>query len=182
MGKRVVLDVPATVPQRVEFRQRTGSQTAAAQEAARVRFAQLLAALENKPKEGDKPGEEGGGAGSGGQQSGGRPDGNQVLTQLKLLKILQEDLNGRYRTLTEPDAGDDQGQLGEIAAEQGRLAELALKLASKLSRHMLSLTAINLTTGFRFIRPRRVAHTSLASARLVLSSVLRSSAITLTAW
>jgi len=110
-------------------RQRTGSQTSAAQEAARVRFAQLLAALENKPKEGGKQGEEGDGAGSGGQQSGGRQDGNQVLTQLKLLKILQEDLNGRYRTLTEPDAGGDQDQLGEIATEQGRLAELALKLA-----------------------------------------------------
>jgi hypothetical protein len=53
-----------------------------------------------------------------------------VLTQLKLLRILQEDLNSRYRTLT---AGDDAssaaGELAEIAAQQGKLAELALKLA-----------------------------------------------------
>jgi hypothetical protein len=108
-------------------RQRTGSQTQTAQEAARLRFAQLLEALSNKGR--STGGQQEGGA-AGGASSGGRPDGNQVLAQLKLLKILQEDLNSRYRGLSgeenEPAAAQ---QLAEIAAEQGKLAELTLKLA-----------------------------------------------------
>ncbi len=47
--------------------------------------------MENKPKskEGKEGAEQGGGEGGG--KSGAGQDGNQVLTQLKLLKILQED-------------------------------------------------------------------------------------------
>ncbi|MGD9723695.1 MAG: hypothetical protein AB7O59_04920 [Pirellulales bacterium] len=112
-------------------RQRTGSQTQTAQEAARLRFAQLLAALENKSK--NKPGEQGdgGAGGAGGAPAAGRQDGAQVLTQLKLLKILQEDLNSRFRTINgdNADAAASAQQLAEIAAEQGKLAELALKLS-----------------------------------------------------
>jgi hypothetical protein len=88
-----------------------------------------LAALENKPKEkqGGEEGQQGGGEGGG--KSGARQDGNQVLTQLKLLKILQEDLNSRYRTIAESDDTSAAPQLTEIAEEQGKLAELALKLS-----------------------------------------------------
>jgi hypothetical protein len=108
-------------------RQRTGSQTQTAQEAARQRFAQLLAAMENRAKAG-KEGQESGG--SGGGKGGGRQDGNQALTQLKLLKILQEDLINRYRTATVDDHKDNvEQQLAEIAAEQEQLADLALKLS-----------------------------------------------------
>ncbi|MEX2112471.1 MAG: hypothetical protein WD845_04760, partial [Pirellulales bacterium] len=111
-------------------RERTGSQTQTAQEAARVRLAQLLAALDDKSKKPAQEGEQGEG-GAGGANSGAREDGAQVLTQLKLLKILQEDLNTRFRSATadedRADAGND--ELAEIATEQGKLAELALKLA-----------------------------------------------------
>ena len=108
-------------------RQRTGSRTQTAQEAARVRFAQLLAALENKSKK--KSGQQGGGGGGGGN-SRRRSDGGQVLTQLKLMKILQEDLNSRYRSLSaEDDSPAASEERAQIATEQGRLAELALKLA-----------------------------------------------------
>ncbi len=111
--------------------QETGSRTQKAQETGRRRIEQLLTALENKPKpagEGQQREGEGEGAGAGG---GSGSDGAGVLTQLKLLKILQEDLNGRYRTVTTPETpGDSDGrELVEIATEQGKLADLALKLA-----------------------------------------------------
>jgi hypothetical protein len=111
-------------------RQRTDSQTQTAQEAARQRFAQLLAALESKPKSKDGPADGGAGGGSGGGKSPARGDGEHVLTQLKLLKILQEDLNSRFRTLSDAaDADAAAGELAEISTQQGKLAELALKLA-----------------------------------------------------
>jgi hypothetical protein len=55
-----------------------------------------------------------------------------MLTQLKLLKILQEDLNSRFGTLTTGPEGAREPidrELAEIAAEQGKLAQLAWKLA-----------------------------------------------------
>jgi hypothetical protein len=106
----------------------TGTATQGSQEAARVRLAQLLTAFEDKAKA-KSGGAEGGGSAGG---KGARSDGNYVLTQLKLLKILQEDLNGRYRTLTTPKddaAATADQELTEIAAEQGKLADLTLKLA-----------------------------------------------------
>jgi hypothetical protein len=110
----------------------TGSHTQGAQEAARLRFAQLLTAFANKSKPGggkDSDGEGGGGAGS-------PSDGKQAIAQLKLLKILQEDLNGRYRKLSgaRDEAATAAGQLAEIAAEQGKLADLALKLAQPAAK------------------------------------------------
>ncbi len=113
-------------------RQETGAKTQRAQQSARRRFEQLLSALE-KPKNNqgnDGGGEEGsGGGGSGSSQSG--QDLTQVLAQLKLLKLLQEELNARYTESAE-SAGESRAEvesLSEIAAEQGKLAELALKLA-----------------------------------------------------
>jgi hypothetical protein len=54
-----------------------------------------------------------------------------------LLKILQEDLNGRYRTLSGPDDAPaaEPGQLTDLAAEQGKLAELAQKLSQPVAKH-----------------------------------------------
>ncbi len=108
----------------------TGTQAQGAQEAARLRLAQLIAAFQNKNKPGDKEGAGGGNSGGGG--SGGRSDGGFVLTQLKLLKLMQEDLNDRYRGLVsegDENPRDVRRQLSEIAEEQGRLAELTLKLS-----------------------------------------------------
>ncbi|MBI3836801.1 MAG: hypothetical protein HY288_02555 [Planctomycetia bacterium] len=107
----------------------TGSQTQTAQEAARRRFAQLLSAFENKPKPNSGQGD---GGGDGGGGASGARDPSQVLTQLKLLKVLQEDLNDRFHMLTTGPDGDRQTierDLSDIAAEQGQLAQLALKLA-----------------------------------------------------
>jgi hypothetical protein len=114
----------------------TGNQTQGAQEAARLRFAQLLTALaDNAKREGGDKQDSGGGAGGGG--SGSQDDAKQALAQLKLLKILQEDLNGRYRTLSGPDDAPaaEPGQLTDLAAEQGKLAELAQKLSQPVAKH-----------------------------------------------
>jgi hypothetical protein len=108
----------------------TGTQAQTAQEAARSRLAQLIAAFKNKKKPVEKGGESGGGSGGGG--SSGRSDGSFVLTQLKLLKLMQEDLNERYRNaMSEEDANPRafRQQLAEMAEEQGKLAELTLKLS-----------------------------------------------------
>ena len=112
----------------LEHRQ-TGAATQGAQEAARSRFNQLLSAFENKSNTKKQPDGESGSGGGGGSGE----NANQLLTQLKLLKILQEDLNVRYRAAggAAPDtAGGLSEQLPEMAAEQGKLAELALKLAA----------------------------------------------------
>jgi hypothetical protein len=113
----------------------TGSQTQTAQEAARRRLAQLLSAFENQPKPNNGQGGGGGEGSSGGGDAGGGSesrDPGQMLIQLKLLKVLQEDLNSRFGTLTTGPEGAGRPidrELAEIAAEQGKLAQLALKLA-----------------------------------------------------
>jgi hypothetical protein len=107
----------------------TGNATQGLQESARLRLAQLLTALAKdqagKPKAGQE--QEGSGEGGGKQKRG---DGSHVLAQLKLLKLLQEDLNQRYRTVKADEAGDAATrELVELAQEQGKLAELTAKLA-----------------------------------------------------
>lgn len=108
----------------------TGSTTQGLQESARQRLANLLTALAKSPN--SKPGGEQGqeGAGQGGAKKG-RSDGNHALAQLKLLRLLQEDLNQRYRAASSDAPGDTGARdLAEMAEEQGRLAELTMKLAA----------------------------------------------------
>lgn len=109
----------------------TGPPARRQQELAKRRLAHLLTAFENKKQQPGKPG--GGGGGGSGGGSGARPDGNFVLTQLKLLRLLQEDLNQRYNELVDadnpPDAEQVGRQLDEMAREQGKLAELTLELS-----------------------------------------------------
>ncbi len=108
----------------------TGACAQGAQEAARRRLAQLLEAFKNGKKPGGKQGGSGGGGGGG--SGGSRPDGAMVLTQLKLLKLMQEDLNDRYRNLVadgDKDRGELRSEMAEMAEQQGKLAELTLKLS-----------------------------------------------------
>jgi hypothetical protein len=111
----------------------TGAKAQGEQEAARVRLEQLMSAFKDQ-KSKKPPAEQGkGGGGGGGESGGGRGDGNLVLAQLKLLKLLQEDLNSRYRSAAAARDGDPQAAgetIAELAAEQGKLADLALKLST----------------------------------------------------
>jgi hypothetical protein len=106
----------------------TGNATQGLQESARLRLAQLTAALakDQGSKTPSQQAQEGTGQGGGKQ---GHDEGHRVLAQLKLLKLLQEDLNQRFRT-AKMDAKDATGrELAEIATEQGKLASLAARLA-----------------------------------------------------
>jgi hypothetical protein len=103
----------------------TGKTTQGTQESARIRLAQLLTALAKDQADKPKAAQE--------QEGGGnqkRGDGSHVLAQLKLLKLLQEDLNQRYRTVKTEETGDAATrELTELAQEQGKLAELTARLA-----------------------------------------------------
>jgi hypothetical protein len=107
----------------------TGTNPQQAEQSAAASLARLLEALQPaKPK--PNPEQPGGdeGQGGGGQQPGKRSSAS--IAELKLLKLMQEDLNARYQQLHQskptPRLAD---QLGELAAEQGRLAELAQKMS-----------------------------------------------------
>ena len=110
----------------------TGLATITAETNALRRFAQLLEALKpDKPEPGeDKPGKDG----QGGEQ--GRPgDGIPSVAQLKMLKLMQQDVNERTRLLAEKfDATkqltpDEVREFDDLSQEQSALADLALNLS-----------------------------------------------------
>lgn len=111
---------------------KTDAPTQQVAESAVRRLQRLLEAL--KPRKNDKPGGEqaGGGEGQGGDQQGSG-DGPTSLTELVLIKLLQEDVNARTKELDAirkrgkltPEESQEFTRLGE---EQGKLAELLLEL------------------------------------------------------
>lgn len=111
--------------------QKTGPATQRAEQNALRRFEQLLSALEqDEPEQGDGE-QQGNDGGQGGGQSQPPTDGIPPLAQLKVLKMMQQDLNSRtdeiradYQQQGEwtPEL---QARLAEISEEQGLLAELA---------------------------------------------------------
>ncbi|MCR4412845.1 MAG: hypothetical protein NUV77_10530 [Thermoguttaceae bacterium] len=119
-------------------RRQTGEPAQRAQQNASRRLAQLIEAI--KPDSPAKPpektpdgkGEPGGGAGGARPQGGPAGAGLQRLAEIKLLKLMQEDVNRRTRELEKsvgpgaplsPEARRAYAELGE---EQGRLADLLL--------------------------------------------------------
>jgi hypothetical protein len=109
-------------------RGQTGAEPQQAEQSALAALARLIAALEPaKPKENSDQAGGNEGQGAGGQQ-GKRSIGS--LAELKLLKLMQEDLNARYQHLRDSKpTPQSAAQIGELAAEQGRLAELAQKMS-----------------------------------------------------
>lgn len=112
----------------------TGSPTQEAQRLAMTRIELLLEAL--KPDAGkDKSGKSRGGDGGGGQ--GGQPgggDGISDVAQLKLIKLLQQDLNLRTQALGQDKGsaddvpGAERQRYTRLSAEQGKLADLVRNL------------------------------------------------------
>jgi hypothetical protein len=114
-------------------RAETGDATRQSALQARGRLAQLLEALTSKDDAPQTP-EEAGDSGSGGDQ-GGAQDGIQQLAQLKLLKMMQQSLQQRTEQLDEIRrrgqtwSDDEQAEVGRMAEEQGKLADLLFKLS-----------------------------------------------------
>ena len=97
-----------------------------------ARFALVLKAIEpEKPAAKDdnrQGGDNGPGKGPPGQQGG-----IQSLAEIKLLKLMQEDLNQRTERLQAELAGREptepqRGEFDHLSEEQGRLVELILQL------------------------------------------------------
>jgi len=116
-------------------RRETGAPTQQAEQNALRRLGQLLEAIKpEEPEESED--DEGEGGGQGGQQGSQPPPGSgvQTLVELKLLKLLQQEINHRTQELEQtfgradflPD--ETRREYAQLSEEQGRLAELLLDL------------------------------------------------------
>jgi hypothetical protein len=111
-------------------RRQTDEPTQRAERTALLRLQQLQQALQ---REDSAEGDDGqGSGGSGGQQPPG--DAIQRLAELKLLRLMQQEINRQTAELEQQrlkhgELTDDQTQLlQDLSDEQGRLAELVIKL------------------------------------------------------
>ncbi|MBN2474133.1 MAG: hypothetical protein JXB62_05980 [Pirellulales bacterium] len=121
-------------------RRQTGAATEQAQQHAMQRLDLLREALEPEPPEdgpdnGQNTGSGGAGGDGGGKPGQGAPPGAaQRLAELKLLRLLQQELNLRTEQLQETvtAAGavteEQHTQFAELSREQGQLADLVLQL------------------------------------------------------
>ncbi|MBN2291114.1 MAG: hypothetical protein JXM70_01740, partial [Pirellulales bacterium] len=114
------------------LRQRkTDEETIARQRDARRRLEQLLDALKSAQNE-QKDSKGGGGAG--GKGGGAQGQGIKLVAQLKLFKMLQEEINKRTAELEKEYGGDKKPpdnvrrEYQELAEEQRRLADLMMEL------------------------------------------------------
>lgn len=122
-------------------RRETGEDTQQAQANAVVRLSQLKEALKPDFKDGPQQPQQPqqGGQGGGNQQP--PPDGIQRLAELKLVKLLQEEVNRRTLALQEKrqtsgDLTDAQAdELLDLSAQQGKLAEMILNLVQQVTEN-----------------------------------------------
>ena len=118
-------------------RRRTGPPTQQAEQDSLARLGLVLKAVEP-----ERPGSsaDGGGQSGGAGPQAGQPGGVQALAEIKLLKLLQEDVNLRTRQLQDAagqaaQVTDEQkGQFALLSEEQGRLADLVLELLKPVQR------------------------------------------------
>lgn len=116
----------------------TGEKTVQAEQAAKRRFVELVAALEPEETAGQAPPMGGAGA----DQNVGADDAVPQLAQLKMIKTLQESLLRKTALLDQRrlEGGgltrEELEELEEIADEQGRLADLARNLMRAFTEPM----------------------------------------------
>jgi hypothetical protein len=102
--------------------QETGEPTQQAEQDAIRRLGQVLDALKSAAKQGGA-GEKGGDAGGqGGKQSAAAQDTIRSLAEVKLMKLMQQDLNSRFQQLAERN--DAAEEFVRLSDEQGKLADL----------------------------------------------------------
>ena len=114
-------------------RRTTAAETHRAQQNALDRLNMLLEALKPEPPPEKKDEGKSGGGGEGNKGAKPPGDGIQKLAELKLLKLLQQEIQLRTVDLEKAvgagEANEDQRhQFTQLAEEQGRLAELILKM------------------------------------------------------
>ncbi|MEX1094794.1 MAG: hypothetical protein WED34_02030 [Planctomycetales bacterium] len=115
---------------------RTDAATVAHEEAARQRFRDLVATLRPEPPKSGDPAS----PPPTPPQEGPDADGIPQLAELKLLKLLQQDLLERTADLDALRAArgelapQEQSEFDAIAAAQGRLADLARNLTARMAR------------------------------------------------
>ena len=102
-------------------RQQTGQITQDLQQKVIHRIEQLLTALSSAKKEAGQGNQGGGGGGGGGQQAAAQ-DSIRALAEVKLLKLMQEDLGARFQQLIKKQGSSE--DFDRLSAEQGKLADL----------------------------------------------------------
>lgn len=114
-------------------RRQTGALTQQTEASALARLGQLLDALKPDPPE-ERQDNANSGSGQGGKNRPSQGQAIRNVAQLKLLRMLQEDVNRRTRELDElarsrtPPGPEIRRQSDEISEEQGRLATLLMSL------------------------------------------------------
>lgn len=118
----------------------TGAPTQGAEKSALDRLQALLDAL-GKDDGPQSPADESSAPPEGDSQQQAQPGENQSLAELKLLKAMQENVNARTRELdaaaqasenaTGERRDDSRRELADLAAEQGRLADLLFDMAGE---------------------------------------------------
>jgi hypothetical protein len=111
----------------------TGAETHLAEQNALRRLNLLLEALKPEPLPEKKDDNNGGQGGQGNKPAAPPGDGIKKLAELKLMKLLEQEIHLRTIELQlavgEGPATDDQRrQFTELAKEQGKLADLMLKM------------------------------------------------------
>jgi hypothetical protein len=116
----------------------TGDDAQRAEQQALVRLRQLLAALkEGQNAQAGEPSQAGeNNPGNGGAKNNRPPPIVHSVTEIKLLTVMQEDVNRRTIELQERIGGRatteaEAGELKSLAAEQGRIAELVAKMTAR---------------------------------------------------
>jgi hypothetical protein len=116
----------------------TGDDTQRAEQQALVRLRQLLAALkEGQSAQSGEPNQAGeGDPGNGGPKSNKPPPIVHSVTEIKLLTVMQEDVNRRTielqeRIVARAPTDAEAGELTSLAQEQGRIAELVAKMTAR---------------------------------------------------
>ena len=122
-------------------RRETGSPTQQPQRNALRRLDQLVEALKPEPPAEQKADQDNapGGGDNGGKKQGAPCDGIPPIAELKLLKLMQEEINSRIETLQQKAADkptpEQLQQYTALSNEQGRLAEIALRSVPPAERN-----------------------------------------------
>jgi hypothetical protein len=114
----------------------TGARAQQSAKAALDRLQRLAEALKTDPGENQQQNQSEQDSDQQQQQQQPPGDGIAALAELKLLKLMQEELNARTAALEEARTAqgelspEDEQQLAELSQEQGRLAELLVNLGA----------------------------------------------------